>query len=581
MHQNMTRYSTILLLISLLLAATMIGCGKSGDEVLAKIGSDKITVQDFERLVPSLGSQFESAQDEFDKRRTILDSIIVTRLLVQAAYDKGLDNLEAVARAMSDNRDRFLLEALYDKHVASLASATDAEVREGWDFQGSKVRALHILTETEDSANVLFEQLKSGVDFEQLAYECSMDPSARNNRGDLGYFTWGAMDEDFERAVFAMEVGEISPPVKSPFGYHLIKLVDKTENELRESFADAKAGIKNLILNRKRQRLTRDYFSGIDERYAVNLDTTIAEYVIRKREQLYPPQLLPNIPKNDFDDDQLDRNEQELILATWNGGQISLIEYLERARTQLPPANRPNFDNYEGLKGAISNIVRTDILVQEAISEGLESSEMYQWKTRIFKEYSMADVMRSDSLPKPVKPTEEDIRAYYDQNQAEFTIPGAVHLYEILISDEMQAQRLAKEVRSLKDFQSKAAELTERPGYRAKKGDLGFVQEKYFPELFRAAFNAPKNKVGGPIRTMQRYSVFYPVDRRPAMIKDFLTVKADIVLTINSQRARAIFVDWVAERKSITDIEVFDDALWSTVDREAYTSTNPETGETP
>jgi peptidyl-prolyl cis-trans isomerase C len=89
----------------------------------------------------------------------------------------------------------------------------------------NEVRASHILVKTEQEANDLLKQIKTGKDFGELAKNCSDCPSKRQG-GDLGFFSRGQMVKEFENAAFSMSKGEVSNPVKTQFGYHLIKVTD-------------------------------------------------------------------------------------------------------------------------------------------------------------------------------------------------------------------------------------------------------------------------------------------------------------------------------------------------------------------
>ena len=91
-----------------------------------------------------------------------------------------------------------------------------------------KVRASHILVKTLDEANKLLEETQNGADFAELAAKHSLCPSGRNG-GDLGFFGKGMMVKPFEDAAFSMEVGEVSAPVETQFGWHLVKLLDKKD----------------------------------------------------------------------------------------------------------------------------------------------------------------------------------------------------------------------------------------------------------------------------------------------------------------------------------------------------------------
>ena len=90
------------------------------------------------------------------------------------------------------------------------------------------VKASHLLVKTEEEALKLKEEIAAGKEFAQAAMEVSLCPSGQNG-GDLGYFTKGQMVKEFENAAFSMEIGEVSNPIRTQFGYHLIYLTDKKD----------------------------------------------------------------------------------------------------------------------------------------------------------------------------------------------------------------------------------------------------------------------------------------------------------------------------------------------------------------
>ena len=90
----------------------------------------------------------------------------------------------------------------------------------------TEIRASHILVKTEEEAKKLYDEIKAGKEFAQIAQEVSLCPSGHNG-GDLGFFGKGMMVKPFEDAAFDLEIGEISQPVQTQFGWHLIQLTDK------------------------------------------------------------------------------------------------------------------------------------------------------------------------------------------------------------------------------------------------------------------------------------------------------------------------------------------------------------------
>ncbi len=556
-----------------LLLVCLVGCG-SDKQVVATIGDYEVTTEELQEYYDRYGFAMPNAEAEFERKMDIVDSLVVSRLLVNAAYEKKIDEMEQIARVVLANKDRFLLDALYNKHIAPKVEPTEEELRDFYNKRSEKIRASHILVETRDSAEALVKKLEEGANFEQLAYECSIDPSAKRNRGDLSYFSWGDMVQPFQEAAFKMEPGEISPPVKSSFGFHIIKVVDRMPNEQRGTFEQMKEQIRQQLVNTRQRDVTMAYLDTLKQQYPIRVDTATCEFVLFKRENLYPPQLLATLPRNDFDIKQLDRNEKELVLATWDGGELTLGEYLELLQqSSVPNHVKPDFDDYEGLADLIYQLKQQDILIIHAYREGLDNTDEFQEKLKLFKELNMAEVMRNDSIPKLPPPDEGQLRQYYEDNPEEFTSPERVHVYEILLSDERKARQLAESINSLSAFKEKAMDLTERPGKRDVYGNLEYIERQHYPEIFDLARKTPIGEVGGPVVTMNRYSIFFVVDKIDPQLNDYLEVKDQIRQRLNAKNDSIAFTNWVDDAKANTTIHINEDAVWSTINNDAYAST--------
>jgi len=575
----MSRKRLIGLLVLLSLAACLwSGCGKSGSEVLAIVEDYEITTKEFYDFY-RIGYPFRTAQDEFTTKRQTLDSVIITRLLIQAAYENNIDKLEELARVVLANKDKFLINSLLQRKIADKAEPSETEVKELYKHLEYKIKVSHILVADHDTAQMLLERIKNGENFEKLAYQYSADPSAKRNKGDLGYFTWGAMVDEFQEAAFSMEPGEVSPPVKSQFGYHIIKVVDKLANELRTDFKTMKGLLVEQVRRYNSNKLGEQYFDDIKSRYAVSIDTATCDYLLHKRETIYPPQLLKTLPRNDFDIEQLDRNERELILATWDGGQMTVFEYLTRANKSIARSMRPDFDNYDSLAAIIFRLKMNDIMVVEAHREGIDNDPEFLGRLRFFKELAMAEIMRDDSIPLPPPPEEAALRLYYDKHLEEFTVPAKIHIHEVLLSDELKAQKLRKELNSFEDFIKAAEKHTERLGKRIGGGNLGYIQKAQHPEIFEEAWKTPVGGIGGPVLTDKgKYALFYVVDKIDKELKDYLGLKREIIQKLVDKQKKDAFEKWVEERRQSTRIIVNEDVLWSTIDEDKYAAVDTAGG---
>jgi peptidyl-prolyl cis-trans isomerase C len=160
---------------------------------------------------------------------------------------------------LASRRSRALRDAFFDKNVRG--AVDDAEAKKVFEENISKVKpeqeisARHILVDTEDEAKEVKAQLEGGSDFAKLAAEKSKDKNAEG--GSLGFFSRGQMLKPFEDAAFALDVGKLSEPVKTSFGWHIIEIQEKRNQKL-PSFDDVKDPIISQLVVRKAQSVVGD-----------------------------------------------------------------------------------------------------------------------------------------------------------------------------------------------------------------------------------------------------------------------------------------------------------------------------------
>lgn len=193
-------------------------------------------------LVKVLEGSYEASDEEVDKRIDSLKDQMGEQFDMWMQQE-GFEDEDQL-------RDQIYPAVLQEKALLEEVDITDDELKEEYDSRKTEIKAQHILVDDEDTANEVKEKLDNGEDFEDLAKEYSTDGSAENG-GDLGYFSKGDMVPSFEEAAFNMDVDEISDPVQSQHGFHIIKVNDKRDKEDFPSFDDMKDDLKSDILNEK------------------------------------------------------------------------------------------------------------------------------------------------------------------------------------------------------------------------------------------------------------------------------------------------------------------------------------------
>ncbi|MET3856360.1 MULTISPECIES: peptidylprolyl isomerase [unclassified Rhizobium] len=223
------------------------------DAVIAKVGNLEIHQSELDLAIANLDPQLAQLPDD-QKKVAALSAAIDVKLLAGDAAAEKLDQTEEFKKRMQYLSDRELHNAYFKKHVVD--TVTDDEVKARYDKEVAalpkqeEVHARHILVKTEDEAKDVIKQLDAGKDFAELAKEKSTDPNKADG-GDLGYFTKGRMVKEFEDAAFALEKGTYSKtPVKTDFGYHVIKVEDKRDAP-PPPFDQVKDQVRQLVMRDK------------------------------------------------------------------------------------------------------------------------------------------------------------------------------------------------------------------------------------------------------------------------------------------------------------------------------------------
>src|SRR5258705_922792 len=221
---------------------------RADDPVLAKVNGAEIHQSDVtlaeEELAPSLAQM-----DPATKKDNVLSFLIDLKIVAKAAEDKKLENTDDFKKRLAFARSRLLMDNLLASE--GKAATTDDAMKKVYEDASKQitgeqeVHARHILVETEGDAKAIAEELKKGADFAELDKKKSKDPGASDG-GDLGFFTKDQMVPEFSTVAFALEPGKISDPVKSQFGWHIIKVEEK-RNRKAPDFEQVKAQIETYV----------------------------------------------------------------------------------------------------------------------------------------------------------------------------------------------------------------------------------------------------------------------------------------------------------------------------------------------
>ena len=243
--------------IGLLASAVFVPAFADDAKVLVKVDGKDITLADVKLAEAEIGTDISSIP-EGDRLRAIVEYLIDNNVLAAAAEKENMGSGPAFDARVAYYKKRALRDAYTEAKVKN--GVAEADAKKVYDDQVAKIpaqeeiHARHILVEKEDEAKAIVDRLGKGEKFEDIAKTASKDPGSGANGGDLGFFSRGQMVKPFEEAAFTLKPGEVSKPVQSQFGWHIIRLEEKRNRPL-PTFDSVKERILSSLTQKKSQEV--------------------------------------------------------------------------------------------------------------------------------------------------------------------------------------------------------------------------------------------------------------------------------------------------------------------------------------
>ena len=243
------------------------------NRILAVIAGESITEAEFEAFLQNVPKEQRAYLSNPQARQYYLDQLIALYLYAKEAEEQKMDETEEFQKILKNAR-RDILAQMGMREALKDVTVSEEEVRAFYDenqqqyTKGGTVRAKHILTDSEEKCRQILKEITDGSKaFEVAAQEYSTCPSGQKG-GDLGEFGRGQMVKEFEDAAFLGEIGKVLGPVKTQFGYHLIRVESRTE-ETYASFDEVRESIRRNLLQMKQNQAYKEKINVLKEKYEV------------------------------------------------------------------------------------------------------------------------------------------------------------------------------------------------------------------------------------------------------------------------------------------------------------------------
>ncbi len=510
----------------LLVLVGLAGCERNrpGPGVLAIVDGERIDEDAFTRSI-LLMPRYDVRRKGIPAIRQHLRSLIENKLLSEYAEELGLDRDPRIQKRKAWIRDNAMVEQLYREIVQKRVKVTDVELRQAFVKFNTQIHARHIFAKTENEAHEIYQALENGADWDSLAARVFGDSVLAANGGDLGWFTFGEMDPDFEAACYALPVGEISKPVRTRFGWHIIKVEDKKVNPIltEADFAKNYKKLERIVRSRKENAVANAYVKELMTPLRVTLKGRAFAFLVKRAQDVFgKPNRRRRFPKPVFKDEQVlgfaeslkpYRNE---VLVEYRGGQWTIGDFLDRLEA-MPPAERPRLNSPGSLRRGIKTMIRDAFLAKEARKRGLQNHPYVRSEVALWYEDTMAQLVKKQ-IADTIRVTEEEIQRAFEANPRRYGEPEKVKIREILVADSSLATDLLRRAKAGEDFGQLARKYSLRKWAAKRGGEFRYFARGSYGKLGEMAFQHRVGDWVGPVKVRGGYSIFQVTGHKDAFL---------------------------------------------------------------
>ncbi|MFA3783693.1 peptidylprolyl isomerase [Melioribacteraceae bacterium 4301-Me] len=521
----------------------------SDTSVVAVVGNQKIKASEVKnRLEDYL--LLSGVKDNILVRKSILNNMTNEILLYYYDDNRNIFANPEYQKELNWAKRQTILAFLEDRDVYAKITVTDQEVRQAFYRANEYIAVKHLYAKTESEAESLYQLLQAGVDFDSLAAQVFTDSTLRKNGGYLGYFTWGDMDPNFEEAAYNLKIGEISKPVKTAYGYSIIKLIDAKPHPLltETEFLNKKDHFIRVLKIRKKGPAEREFINKIFDQKKLRINEKVLNALFES---------LSQSPQNLIE--KFSNSNPNLTCVQYGNKKYSITEIQERIN-QIPFFHRKKIDSINALKTVIKGLVIQDLLYQRAVKEGYDKNpeveEMIRkYNKNIFLKYKREEIAEKSVLPDSV------IHKFYTDNLQYFRTEPQLNIQEIILKDKKLADSISTLIRDGADFGPLAKQYSIRKWSAENNGVMGFAEISKFGILKDTLWKYDVGSVLGPVNIEGYYGIFKILGKKEGTVKPFEEVRKEVVRLAKKEKSKQLVEDYVNKIKERVVTEEYDKNL--------------------
>ncbi len=481
-------------------------------------------------------------------------------------YNKGYGQHPEAIQDYQVMLDREAVKAMLNGEILEKL-VTEDEIKAFYNHDREEVEVSHIMLKVDEDDTdkdlqkklvMIRREAMNGKDFSELAQEYNEDESTFNQYGKdpngyIGWTQWGRMVDPFQEAMFNLKPGEISEPVKTIYGWHLIKVHGKRQREI-EPLEKARTRIIQAIAYRKQDTLQATAMAFIDQamserQFKLHEDNITRIYAALEDKKRKPDPL-----------SLLTAEQQQTPLASIDDGKVfvTIRDVITQAQ-DVGPVSRAIRDE-ETLKEIAEKIIQNDhVLPDKAKALGYYEDPDAVKAARDARNRKVGQLVQRAMIYDRSKPSEDQAREFFEQHKDDYKTDPRFTLIEILLSDENMANELAARIRNGENMRQLAATYSERKTTgNNEAGILGPIRPTQYGTIGKKAAEAEMGELVGPfeIQGQKKWSLFKIIAKEEPQPQEFEAVRQKVIGDMSMQLRKDFQSAWEDSLRGAIDYKV-------------------------
>ncbi|NCQ18201.1 MAG: hypothetical protein GW805_07760 [Ignavibacteria bacterium] len=525
------------------------------NDTLAVVGNKIITLNEFQLFYKEKLRKI-GLTDNGDTRIKYIQNLVDDELLLLDAKKRGIDKTKSALVELERIKNQELLNAFSKSFIEPTVNVTEQDLKNMYIKMNTKIKVKHLYGSTLEEAGILYDQLKEGNSFEELAKEVFHDEQLKENGGDLGYISVDEMDPNLEETAFSMKVGEISKPIKTVTGYSIIKVEDIKQNPfvIESEYLKARDRINAFVKKRAYEEAAKRYTTGQKKELAITFDKSMMNKLFES--------LQSYSNKNSFERSSVffkqnkNKNVVKSGLENWN--LIQLVSELELTDEM----QRKWIHSETDLGDFISGLIIRKNTIRKALKAQLDKSQTFKNNVEFnFNTFLIQQIERQ--LKERITISQDSVKTYYEENLNRFTTEAEMRLSSILLDNQSLADSVSQLLNKGISFEEIVTQFSIQTNTAKNKGDMGFFRKSELGTLADKIFEMKVGQWTGPINDEGKYLFLKCTGLKQTTLRSLAEVADEIKETLTSLKWFKVREQYAGSLKKENRVQLFPEKIKS------------------